>query len=176
MLIELENVKAEIYNWDTVLFSVFYHDIVYGSLEANDEVQSANLAQERLQLFGISAKQNDLCVEYILATREHKRSKDSDLNYFLDADMAILGTDWCEYESYMLGVRQEYSQYSDDEYNIGRAKVLKKFLCGNIFHTVHFSNKYELKANDNVRQEISLLNREKWNQDISPLHWNLENG
>ncbi len=158
MINELEYVKSNIINWDTVLFSVFYHDVIYGSLKGDDEIRSANIAQDRLQLLNIESKQINSCVEQILATKHHIKSNDTDTNYLLDADMSILGYEWQRYEQYMLGVRNEYSNYPEDQYKEGREKVLRKFLSGNIFHTEYFTDKYELRAINNIKQEIDILN------------------
>lgn len=38
---QLTEVKGEIQNWDTILFTLFYHDIIYNSLRSDNEEKSA---------------------------------------------------------------------------------------------------------------------------------------
>ncbi|MBB1192845.1 hypothetical protein DNC80_04085, partial [Flavobacterium sp. SOK18b] len=42
-------VKEKIENWDTVLFTLFYHDVIYNALNSDNEEKSAQLAEKRLK-------------------------------------------------------------------------------------------------------------------------------
>jgi len=80
------------------------------------------------------------------------------LTPILDADLAILGKDWKDYENYIHQIRKEYSIYPDFLYNPGRKKVLIHFLeFDEIFKTNHFKEKYENIARENIQREISML-------------------
>jgi len=157
MFEELKLVKAQIENWDDVMFSTFYHDIIYSSLNNKNEALSAEYAKESLKLINVSPENISNCEKLILATKDHSKRSENDTNLFLDADMAILGYDWKAYSSYMEGVREEFSRYNDELYYKGRKDILRKFLAGNIYHTSYFSKKYELSAKENIKKEILIL-------------------
>jgi len=94
LLIQLTEVKNEIQNWDTILFSLYYHDIIYDATKSDNEDKSAELAEKRLKQISVSNDKRECSKQQILATKSHFKSKDNDTNYFTDADLAVLGQDW----------------------------------------------------------------------------------
>lgn len=158
LLKELIEVRNQINEWDTILFSLYYHDIVYNVLKSTNEELSAELAQKRLHAIPVPTSIIETCYQQIIATQKHILSKDTDTNFFLDADLSILGKDWFSYEQYAQRVRKEYSIYPDLVYKPGRKKVLRHFLdMERIFKTDQFFDKYESKARQNIRRELELL-------------------
>ncbi|MEW7289165.1 HD domain-containing protein [Aquimarina sp. 2304DJ70-9] len=157
---QLNEVKDKIRDWDMVLFALFYHDYIYNTLKQENEEESAKKAIEVLNLLSIDKNRIELCNEIILATKGHNTSKNNDVNYFTDADLSILGSDWEGYKTYFKKVRKEYKYYPDFVYNKGRAKVLQHFVkMPQIFKTHHFKIRYEAKAKENLQQEIDLLSK-----------------
>lgn len=155
---ELSAVRERITQWDTVLFSVFYHDIVYNSLRHDNEVQSADKARLRLSEISFPEDQITQCVLQILATKGHDPGSDLTTMLFIDADLAILGSNPKKYSEYAENLRKEFFVYTDADYNAGRKKVLKHFLVmDRIFKTEHFYNKYESQARNNIENELNLL-------------------
>lgn len=155
---ELAPLQKEIDNWELLLFSVFYHDIIYQASAQDNEEQSALLAKKRLSQ--IDLPEADLLVVYnqIISTKQHQKSIYTDTNYLLDADLSILGKDWEQYIVYSQNIRKEYAIYPDHLYHAGRKKALIHFLTfSEIFKTVHFKAKYENQARLNITREISLL-------------------
>lgn len=158
LLAQLTDVKGEIQNWNIILFSLYYHDIVYNSLKSDNEEKSAELAEKRMKQISVSNDKIELCKNQILATKSHIKSTDSDTNYFTDADLSVLGHNWETYSLYYKNVREEYSIYPDFVYNTGRKKVLIHFLSmDKIFKTDFFHNKFEIQAKQNLQMEIELL-------------------
>lgn len=158
MIWELENVKGEILDFDALLFSVFYHDIIYKATAKDNEEKSAEVAKKRLEKIIIPNERILKIYNQILATKSHKKSDDSDTNFLLDADLAILGKDWKDYDKYTQQIRKEYSIYPDFLYNPGRKKVLTHFLeFDEIFKTAYFKEKYEKIARENIQRELSIL-------------------
>ncbi len=156
----LIKVKDQIQDWDMVLFALFYHDYIYNVLKQDNEEQSAFKAIEVLSALGIDKNRINVCNEIILATKGHNTSNNSDVNYFTDADLAILGSEWENYEVYYKNVRKEYKYYPDFMYNKGRVKVLQHFIdMPRIFKTDHFYSKFETQAKENLQQEINLLSK-----------------
>ena len=158
LLAQLTDVKGEIQNWNTILFTIYYHDIVYNSLKSDNEEKSAELAKKRMKQISVSSDTIEFCKNQILATKSHIKSSDSDTNYFTDADLSVLGQTWETYSLYYKNVRKEYSIYPDFVYNPGRKKVLNHFLSmDRIFKTDIFYNKFEMQAKHNLQKEIELL-------------------
>lgn len=150
--------KHEIQNWDCILFTLFYHDIVYNSLKSDNEEKSAETAEKQMKKLSVAYDTIELCKKQILATKSHDISTNSDTNYFTDADLSVLGQSWETYLSYCKNVRKEYSIYPDFVYNAGRKKVLNHFLAMNrIFKTTFFYEKFELQAKQNLLKEFELL-------------------
>lgn len=158
MISELLPFQGEIKDWDVLLFSIFYHDIIYKSTSKDNEEQSALLAKERLSRTSLTPQQIDEIYNQILATKAHVKSLNTDTNYLLDADLSILGKSWEVYEIYSKQVRKEYSIYPDFLYNPGRKKVLQYFLIlSEIYKTEPFKKQYEEQARKNIAMEIGLL-------------------
>ena len=158
LLITLTEVKSEIQNWESILFTLFYHDIIYTALKSDNEENSALLAEKRMQQLSVSNDIIERCKNQILATKSHSKSTDSDTNYFTDADLSVLGQPWEIYSLYYKNVRKEYAIYPDFIYNPGRKKVIQHFLSMNsIYKTDYFYNQFEKVAKENLMKELSYL-------------------
>lgn len=158
LLLKLNKVKNEIQQWDTVLFTLFYHDVIYNSLKSDNEERSAALAEKRMLQLRVPDTIIEACKEQILATKSHLISQNSDTNYFTDADLSILGACKEDYIHYFKNVRKEYSIYPDFIYNPGRKKALKYFLeMDRIFKTDYFYYRYEQQAKINLQDEMIIL-------------------
>lgn len=158
MLSELMKVKAKITDWDTLLFSLFYHDIIYSAIKSDNEERSAELAESILIQLGLPEDQIENCIQQILATKSHDGSNDSDTNYLVDADLSILGQDWEKYSEYFKNVRKEFFIYPDLIYKPGRKRVINHFLeMERIFKTEFFHKRYENQAKQNLKKELEYL-------------------
>ncbi|KFF26933.1 HD domain-containing protein [Chryseobacterium vrystaatense] len=158
MFLELENVKNKITDFNSVSFSVFYHDIIYDATSKSNEEKSALCAADRLHKLNLDEDLISKINTQILATKSHQKSEDTDTDYLLDADLSILGKDLPVYMEYTRKIRKEYAIYPDLLYKPGRKKVLRHFLeLDTIFKTEDFRNKYELKARENMTTELQIL-------------------
>ncbi|TRX59618.1 hypothetical protein FNH22_09885 [Fulvivirga sp. M361] len=158
LLIQCIKIKREIRNWDAILFTLYYHDVVYNPLKSNNEEKSAELAEIRMKKISVPDDTIKLCKRQILATKSHSKSPDSDTNYFTDTDLSVLGQNWKKYSEYYKNVRKEYRIYPDLIYNPGRKKVLTHFLeMDRIFKTDIFYKTFEAQAKQNIQQEMELL-------------------
>lgn len=154
----LTEVKDKIGDWDTILFAVFYHDIIYKPSGNTNEADSAKLAKQKLFEIGYPEEKIEKCVDMIMATKNHELSGDNDTNYLIDADLAVLGGSPYEYQKYTEQIREEYSIYPDFMYNPGRKKALQHFLqMESIYKNDHFFNKYEKAARINISNELEEL-------------------
>jgi predicted metal-dependent HD superfamily phosphohydrolase len=155
---KLSVIKGLLVDWDMIQFSVFYHDIFYDTNKNDNELNSALLAKNNLQKLAIEDSKIGTVFSQVLATQSHQNTNYTDTNYFTDADLSIFGESWDSYRVYSKQIRAEYIQYDDEIYVSGRIKVLNHFIeMERIFKTPHFYNLYELKAKQNLENEIKLL-------------------
>ena len=149
--------KKIITDWDSILFAMYYHDIIYKVPGGDNEEKSAQLATQRMKSIGVPDNTISKCYEWILATKHYQPSKDNDCNLLLDSDMAILGHVSWHYETYRQNIRKEFSIYPDLLYNPGRKKVLQSFLkMEHIYHTPQFAL-FEKQARENIARELLSL-------------------
>ncbi|TWF39020.1 putative metal-dependent HD superfamily phosphohydrolase [Chitinophaga polysaccharea] len=155
----LETHKAAISDPEIVLFAIFFHDMVYNILFKDNEERSAEAAEKYLQQLQYPAEKITVVSEFILATKTHINTlNNQDLDYFLDFDLAILGTAPDIYQEYARQIRTEYLIYPDAVYKPGRKKLLRHFLeAPAIYHTPVFRKLYETRARQNIQAEIDTL-------------------
>lgn len=158
LLNQLAEIKGEIENWNAVLFTLYYHDIIYNSLKSDNEEKSAVLATQRMKEIAVDQELIEVCQNQILATKTHVKSPNNDTNYFTDADLSVLGQPWEIYQKYYEDVRKEYAIYPNLIYNPGRKKVLTHFLSmDKIYKTDYFIGKFEAQARINLQNEFDSL-------------------
>lgn len=158
MLRLAEEFKPEIIDFETLQFTIFYHDMIYQSLRKDNELKSAELAQQRLQELGYPAEKIQKCYDQIIATQLHEPTEDTDLQYLLDFDLSILGSDEAIYDTYAQNVRKEYAWVPGFMYRKGRKKVLKHFLdMPFIYKTEVFRDRLEDRAKANMKRELNSL-------------------
>lgn len=158
MISASKEVKDKIEDWDTFLFAVFYHDIIYKSSGNSNEEESAKLTMQRLSEIKYPAEKIAKCAQMIIATKHHELSEDNDTNYLTDADLCILGKSLEIYQKYAEQIREEYTVYPDFMYNSGRKKALQHFLqMSSIFKTDYFITRFEKQARINLQNELESL-------------------
>lgn len=158
MVKKAELFKHQIEDYNTLLFSIFYHDIIYKATRKDNELKSAQLAEKRMTEIGVPVEKIKKCFHQIVATQHHEPTDNNDTRYLLDIDMAILGEDGATYKSYTQKVRKEYGIYPDLLYKPGRKKVLQNFLKQEqIFQTNAFYDRFEKQARVNIKNEIAEL-------------------
>jgi predicted metal-dependent HD superfamily phosphohydrolase len=151
-----ERYRDQIQNPNEILFSIFYHDMVYSASKKDNELKSAEYALKVLPENSNLNKQ--LVFDAICATQQHQHNEIEDINWLIDFDLRILARDWNEYQIYFEQIRKEYRIYPDFLYKPGRAKALKHFLEHKfIFQTEEFRKLYEEKARFNIEKEIRIL-------------------
>lgn len=143
-------------NPNEILFSIFYHDVIYSASKKDNELKSAEYALAILPENTTLNKQ--LVFAAICATQQHQHNEVEDINWLIDFDLKILARDWDDYKIYFEQIRKEYRIYPDFLYKPGRAKALKHFLEHEfIFQTEEFRKLYEEKARVNIEEEIRIL-------------------
>lgn len=148
-------------DFDTVRFSIWFHDAVYNPKQNNNEEQSAVLAVKNLTQLTVSETQIETVRQMILATKKHDSSLlDDDGKLFLDLDLSILGAEENDYQKYAAAIRREYDFVPEALYRSGRKQVLENFLRRDfIYFTFPCREKFEAQARKNIEKEIADLSR-----------------
>lgn len=151
---QLTLVKDKIEEWDGVLFALYFHDIIYNVTKHKNEEMSSELAAKKLVLLKVPVETIKKTRRIITATKKHESNTDSDVNYFIDADLSILGAPPESYKAYCDQIRKEYAIFPDLVYKPGRKKVIEHFLqMERIFKTDYFFDKFEKQARANLESE-----------------------
>ena len=177
MLTDLDRLYAHRTQGSTPLalvLAAWFHDAVYEGAPGEDERRSEQLASASLEplvtaglLSGDELQMVSLLVR-ATATHELPESVDlpagyepADIQFFLDADMAILAADSARYRRYLRGVRSEYSHFDDEAFRTGRTTFLRSILGRErIFLSEQALQLWEEPARANLQAELS-----EWAQD-----------
>ena len=152
-----------------LILAAWFHDAVYEGAPGEDERRSEQLAStslEPLVTAGLLTEQELQMVSLLVratATHELPESADlpagyepTDIQLFLDADMAILAADSVRYRRYLRGVRSEYSHFDDEAFRTGRTTFLRSILGRErIFLSEEAFKLWEEPARANLRAELS---------------------
>jgi len=165
-----------------LVFATFYHDVIYDATSKTNEEDSASewrdfyeeLKEEVLSLSSASSPSQPLfspqeadriadkvCL-YIIETKRHSvaDSPDRMLQFFVDADMAVLGKKWNAYKEYASSVREEYKHIDDENFFEGRASFLRKSLeAERIYASDEMHCAFEMRARDSTNREIRDLEK-----------------
>ncbi|HEY9612956.1 hypothetical protein [Allocoleopsis sp.] len=155
----IEQMKSLSLNFPSVQLAAWFHDVIYDPKAKDNEDKSVEYAESALNLLKIPKPTIENVKNLILSTKTHQASPtDIDSQILLDADLAILGSDEQDYQTYAQSIRQEYAWMSDVDYRMGRKQVLQSFLQrSRIYVTDFLFAKLEEKARQNLRWEVAAL-------------------
>ena len=143
-------IKHQLQDPIAVELSIWFHDVIYDPKASDNEEQSAEL-MKKLCTEIVDQAQIQKVYWWIIATKKHQPSLDSDLNYLLDIDLAILGSDSNRFAEYEQQIQQEYSWVEPSIYKIKRAEVLHYFYAMQpLYQTKYFRENFEKKAKHNL--------------------------
>jgi predicted metal-dependent HD superfamily phosphohydrolase len=158
LLDSAEKHAAALQDVEVVQLAIWFHDAVYSTHRTDNEERSAALALEFLGHSNLSAERRQRVAYLIERTKDHTQPQpatDSDLHFFLDADLQILGAPEADYWQYARQVRQEYRLVPDFMYRRGRRKVLEKLLNSAVlYQTPLFRDKLDTQARRNLQAEL----------------------
>jgi predicted metal-dependent HD superfamily phosphohydrolase len=139
--------------------AIWWHDAIYDPQARDNEDRSADLARAHLAELGAPASLIQTTANLILMTKNHWSGPSAgDGDYFLDADIAILGSPSAVYDRYAADVRQEYAWAPDPAYRTGRSSFLQAALTRpRLFRTDAFETAYGQQARINMRKELASL-------------------
>ncbi|SES85093.1 HD domain-containing protein [Hymenobacter actinosclerus] len=145
---------------EVVELAVWFHDAVYDYLSSENEARSAALARQFLAHSTLSAERQARVAYLIECTARHTaaHAPAPDLDFFLDADLRILGAAPAAYAEYARLIRQEYQLVPAVLYRRGRRKVLEQLLnTPQLYRTAGFQERFDAAARRNLRAELAEL-------------------
>jgi predicted metal-dependent HD superfamily phosphohydrolase len=155
---ELGTVVDHLADRDSAEMAIFFHDVVYDTRGARNEVDSADAAQRQLERLGAPRRLINTVRELILDTRHSAIPHSPDGRFVVDVDLSILGRPAAEFDAYEAAIRREYAWVPEGNFRSGRAKILRDFLARpSIYQTEHFRAKYEAAARTNLARSIAEL-------------------
>lgn len=157
-----EMCRSSIQAPDVFQFTIWYHDVVYKILQAkNNEKRSARQARLQLQKLQWDEEKIRQVEALILDTRLHRIEASAglpDAPWFLDMDLAILGSTPEQYNIYRQQIRKEYWIIPESLFKKGRIKALSHLLKRRrIYQTNVFLNNLEFQARENLQRELAVL-------------------
>ncbi|WP_179997832.1 metal-dependent hydrolase [Acinetobacter sp. YH12239] len=141
----------------SVSIALWFHDVIYEPKAHDNEQQSADMMLNIISPH-MEMRRCEKIYQWILATKEHRASVDSDLNYLLDIDLAILGSNAKRFEEYQQQIHQEFSWVPSEIYTLKRNEVLNSFYqMESIYKTAYFHDTLENQAKQNLERAFVRL-------------------
>ena len=161
-----------------LVLAAWFHDAVYEGAPGEDERRSEQLAGASLEpLIAaglLDEEELQLVCLLIRATATHELPESTelpagynpaDIEFFLDADIAILAAEPAHYRRYLRGVRSEYSHFDDEAFRTGRTSFLHSVLeRERIFLSERARELWEEPARANLCGELA-----EWEQNPQKL-------
>jgi predicted metal-dependent HD superfamily phosphohydrolase len=159
VLIAVDELADEARDIVAVQLAAWFHDAVYDVRAADNEEQSARLAEVALPAAGIPPDRVAEVARLVRLTATHATTVDDrDGAVLCDADLAILASSAVDYAQYAAAVRCEYAHVSDADFRAGRAAILGQLLAlPRLFATDSGRDRWEAPARHNVEAEIAEL-------------------
>jgi len=159
MLDELTEFRNEIGNYEDLLFSIIYHDVIYNAKLSDNEEKSAEFARKQLEIIKYPNKNINKVENLIISTKKHQAFDSTfDSKLLLDLDLMILGSSDTNYFAYAEKIRNEYNFVPLFLYRKKRKEVMQRFLeTERIYLTDYFYSNFEKQARNNIKQEILRL-------------------
>jgi predicted metal-dependent HD superfamily phosphohydrolase len=142
----------------SVVLAAWFHDAVYEG-SRDDEERSAVLAERELSTVDVPPLLVEEVARLVRLTADHRPEPGDRAGEVLcDADLGILAADPARYDEYRQAVRREYAHLGEEDFRVGRTRVLHALLEGDsLFRTDHARRHWEERARRNVRRELAEL-------------------
>ena len=159
LLTWVEFFRNHLQQLDAVCFAIWFHDVIYYPRRQDNEERSAELARQELGRLKVPDATINAVNAMILATKQHQaETLDEDGRWFLDFDLAILGSRPEIYRAYSQAIRREYAWVPKLLYRRGRRQVLQSFLQREqLFFTEAMRTRLDAQARLNLTEELASL-------------------
>lgn len=118
----IETIQSELNDPYAVALALWFHDVVYEPQALDNELKSAELF-EQLMAQDLQLDTMQKIKRWILATQKHAPTGETDLQFLLDIDLAILAATLnvlssmnSKFSKNMLGLIQKYIQLSEKKF------------------------------------------------------------
>jgi predicted metal-dependent HD superfamily phosphohydrolase len=141
-------------DYPELFLGILWHDLVYHIYSQTNEEESGQAAQDFMRALELPHAET---VHRLIVSTKHHSPEREDERLVCAVDLAILAEPWPTYELYAQKIRQEYADYSDEEYSVGRVAVLGVMKAGDgPFRHPDFLHLND-QAKANMEQETMLL-------------------
>lgn len=139
---------------ETLSEAIWWHDVVYDPTRLDNEERSAELAEQHVR-----TELRREVGRLIRLTRTHDVAAGDRLGAILiSIDLSILGTDSARYDAYAAAIRREFIHVGEEDYRVGRARVLRHFAAREvIFPDPDFAATFDRQARANLARELASL-------------------
>jgi predicted metal-dependent HD superfamily phosphohydrolase len=146
--------------------ALWFHDAVYEPSNHDNEIKSAELADQLLTKAkidfpaGTLGDRNfiDQVISLILATQHTSTPQNLDQSLLVDIDLAILGANPERFAEYQQQIRAEYDFVPEQIFKQKRQEILSTFMLRpQIYSTKYFYDQLEAKARENLTLAIANL-------------------
>jgi predicted metal-dependent HD superfamily phosphohydrolase len=157
-LVEFDAVRGGQPDRESIEFALWFHDVVYDPRAKDNELQSAILAANILVDAYVDEEIVSNVYGCIMDTRHKAIPVDPNSKLVVDVDLSILGQDSVDFDRYEEQIRFEYQWVPEDQYRLGRSRVLQSFLDRpSIYNTPLFVSMYEERARLNLARSLEKL-------------------
>ncbi|WP_336169738.1 HD domain-containing protein [Acinetobacter sp. 161(2023)] len=148
----LESIRSELNDPYAVALALWFHDVIYDPQAKDNELKSVDLFEQcMVQDLPVNTVQK--IKRWILATQKHISTDETDLQFLLDIDLAILAAAPERFMQYEQQIQQEYAWVDPEVYSIKRKEVLVHFYQSEpLYQTGYFQKNFELNAKQNLKQ------------------------
>lgn len=152
----LESIQSELNDAHAVALALWFHDAIYDPQAKDNEFKSAELFEQCMaQDLPVNTVQK--IKRWILATQKHISTDETDLQFLLDIDLAILAAPSERFMQYEQQIQQEYAWVDPEVYSVKRKEVLAHFYQSEpLYQTDYFQKSFELSAKQNLKSTLGL--------------------
>lgn len=141
-----------------VELALWFHDAVYDTRRADNELRSADLAAQVIKTAGGGCLLQQSVHTMILTTKHEAAPSTGDIGLVVDIDLVILGAGGDRFTQYETQIRQEYAWVPENVFCRKRAELLQSLLNrSSIFTTEFFRERLERQAQRNLHQSLTIL-------------------
>lgn len=148
----LESIRSELNDAHAVALALWFHEVIYDPQAKHNELKSAELFEQYMAQ-DLPVNTVEKIKRWILATQKHALTDETDLQFLLDIDLAILAATPERFVQYEQQIQKEYAWVDPEVYSIKRKKVLVHFYQSEpLYQTTYFQKNFELNAKQNLKQ------------------------
>ena len=138
---------------DEVEAAIFFHDAIYDPLAADNEEQSALLADAELLAAGVPPEVCLRVADLIRATVHRDPPESPDAALLVDIDLAGLADDFEDFTAAGHRIREEFAHVPEEAFTAGRRSFFRSlFDRPSIYRTPRFRARLEARARENLRR------------------------